>query len=797
MDDVLGWGEQSAQTLFSGGGYGYYASAYVEGQQFLGYPMLAMLQQRSEYRVVTEAQAEDMTREWIRFEAGPKASEDKSKKIQELEDEIERLCMKEVVQSSLENDGFQGRGQVFVDTGVPLDSNAVASEELRTSIGSGRDAVTKEKIKQGDVKALTAIEPMWVYPNRYDATNPLRRDWYRPATWWVMGTEVARSRLITFVGRPVPDLLKPAYSFGGLSMTQMIKPYVDFWLRDRTSASDLLNNFSIVVLATLLDVAGMKGAEDLWDRIETFNALRDSQGTAVINKMTEDIKNVSAPLGGVHELVAQAQEHMAQPARMPIVKVLGSQPAGLNADSEGIIRMYYDTLKGRQERVLRPVMTPLIDLAQMNIWGEVDQDIIWVFNSLWQLDEAGKGAVQLTKAQIVETDIASGAIDPEEGRRARVEDPESPYQGMNLDPNKVAPGEVEEEEQLEGGGGGKGPIDPKDQGSLAERFSRSIGEQGANFGGAETGGFRQAANDGLAYDKSGEFREADHPRDDDGKFTEGVSSSRTSTKTSHLVSLPRDQWPAHVKKLRVPPAWTDVRVSTDPRAALQATGRDSKGRPQYVYSVKFRQSRSAQKFRKVKSLDTKYDAVVQRNDRYMRARDPVVREHALVASLVMEMGLRPGSERDTGAEEQAYGATTLTADHVVKTKDGVKLQFVGKKGVRIDLPVPNEELAEQLVRLSERGGQLFPDVTARSLRKYFGKIAGANTKDFRTLLGTKLAGDLLAKEPVPRTKSEYKRAVRRIAEGVSAKLGNTPTVALQSYISPVVFAPWREAVGLE
>jgi hypothetical protein len=54
----------------------------------------------------------------------------------------------------------------------------------------------------------------------YNAINPLKGDWYNPQTWYVMGQEIHGSRLPTFIGHPVPDMLKPAYSFGGLSLSR-------------------------------------------------------------------------------------------------------------------------------------------------------------------------------------------------------------------------------------------------------------------------------------------------------------------------------------------------------------------------------------------------------------------------------------------------------------------------------------------------------------------------------------------------------------------------------------------------
>ena len=86
----------------------------------------------------------------------------------------------------------------------------------------------------------------------FDVTLPdttvtirLKPDGMIHSTWYVIaGKELHVSRFLTFVGREVPDMLKPAYSFGGLSIYQMLKPYVDNWLRTRQSVSDLVQKYS-------------------------------------------------------------------------------------------------------------------------------------------------------------------------------------------------------------------------------------------------------------------------------------------------------------------------------------------------------------------------------------------------------------------------------------------------------------------------------------------------------------------------------------------------------------------------
>src|SRR6266567_8059011 len=131
-----------------------------------------------------------------------------------------------------------------------------------------------------------------------------------------------------------------------------------------------------------------------------------------LNKETEEFENVSASLGTLDQLQAQTQEHMAAIARIPLVKLLGIQPAGLNASSEGEIRVFYDSISASQEAHARDILETLIGFVQLSEFGEIDPDITFEFKGLWQLDDAGKSAVVKTKADIDDAYIAMGAVSP-------------------------------------------------------------------------------------------------------------------------------------------------------------------------------------------------------------------------------------------------------------------------------------------------------------------------------------------------------------------------------------------------
>lgn len=423
MDDAA-WGAITTwATAGVGGGI-----AFAEGYSFLGYPYLSELAQIPEYRLISEVIATEMTRKFIAIKSQSE-DDDKADKIRELEEEFERLGVRETFRLLAEQDGFFGRAHLYIDTG-----DSKNKEELKKPLGDG-NKFTEKKVKKGFLRGIKPVEPVWSYPAYYNANNPFADNWYKPDQWFVMATQVHAQRFLTFVGREVPDLLKPAFSFGGLSLSQMAKPYVDNWLQTRQSVNDIIQAFSVMVLKTDMSTLLQGNSDGLYERADLFNKTRDNRGLMMLDKNNEDFANVSAPLSGLDKLQAQAQEHMASVSRIPLVKLTGISPSGLNASSEGEIRVFYDTIHAYQEKFFTPHLTTVFKLAQINIWGKVDPDLIFEYEPLWELDEQQVVEMQATKAKTHQTYVEMGATDGYEVRQSLVDDPNSPYE--NIDPDDV------------------------------------------------------------------------------------------------------------------------------------------------------------------------------------------------------------------------------------------------------------------------------------------------------------------------------------------------------------------------
>jgi len=414
--NIYGWANQ-------------FSSAFEEGQLFLGYSIIAALLQRSEYRIPSEAIAEEMTRNWGEVtytgedDANDAAKKKGAAKKKEVEDELKRLKIKDLLQEHLYNGEAYGRSQIYIDTGASDNP-----QELKMPM-----PLEKTKIGKGKLKNLQIIEPIWTYPGVYNTIDPLQPDYYKPNTWFVLGKEVHHTRLLTTVPHPVSQILKPAYMFGGLSMTQMMKPYVDNWLQTRQSVNEIVQDFSTSVLSTNLNT--LVQGNELLDRLQTFVLNRTNQGVFAIDKDTEEFSNVSAPLSSLDKLQAQAQEHMASPARMPLVKLLGITPTGLNASTEGEMQAYRETMSAKQENIATPIMDSIMQLVQFNLWGDIDPAIGWKWNPIKHLDRVEEATAEKAEAETDSIRINDGVISPGEVRTKLANDENSQYHG--IDPNDV------------------------------------------------------------------------------------------------------------------------------------------------------------------------------------------------------------------------------------------------------------------------------------------------------------------------------------------------------------------------
>ncbi len=647
------------------------------------------------------------------------------------------------------------------------------------------------------------------------------KDFNSPLWYAVQGPsgeqfKIHASRILRLSGPGVPTPEYEAQSFWGLSVLE--PAFEEIKKRDNMSwiIVNLLFRASILGirnkdLGQMLSGLGASTAvaQNFYGVMESMSQMLSNQGLVVLPEEGQ-LQQVSASFPGIADIYQQFQLDICAATEYSVSKLWGRTATGLGQTNDADERLYEDRIHSRQETDLRPELDKLFPVIFMSELGEVPDDMDYIFPSCRVLREDEKAAIASTMSTTVISAYTAGVT----SRGATLKELRRSG-GITGIFNTITDEEIEEAENepamglMQQAGETEGAQQPGPQ-MGAEEMEKADGEKEKSEEAKPPSlkPLEELSGNGSAFKKAAdairsflfdEFSEADHPRVKSGEHAgEFAKKGSGGGSAASLAAAPEDrqQWPDHIKALRIPPAWTDIKMSSDPDAALLAVGKDAKGRSQYVYSKQFSESTAAAKFARVKSLAAQIGEIQSQNLSACGSRDKKIADNAQCLRLIMATGIRPGSEADTKAEKKAYGATTLKGAHVVRQDGAVSLQFVGKKGVDLSIPIDDAELAKELVKRAKAAGpdgDLFPGVSDASLRDYCHTLGDGSfkPKDFRTLLANKIANSAVHSPPPPKSMKEYKKRVMEVAKKVSKRLGNTPTVALASYINPFVFGEWR------
>jgi len=249
--------------------------------------------------------------------------------------------------------------------------------------------------------------------------------------------------------------------------------------------------------------------------------------------------------------------------------------------------------------------------------------------------------------------------------------------------------------------------------------------------------------------------------------------------------------------LRIPPAWRDVHVSTDPRAAIQVWGFDERGRKQYKYHPRAVEKGELRKYYRVRQMARDLPTLRARIQRDFR-RTALTKEKvcAGIVRLISYGFFRVGSERYQ-KENNTFGITTMRKSHVLVLDDMVEFEYRGKRSITQRNVVVGRDLARFVTQLMKSPGpRLFryledgkwQDVDSGDVNDYIERIAQFpyTAKDFRTWGGTLRAATVLAELGKGKSQNERKKNVLTAVRLVASELGNTPTICRKSYVHPVV-----------
>ena len=358
-----------------------------------------------------------------------------------------------------------------------------------------------DAIKPNTYKGMTVVDPIW-YTSILDeeaVSDPTSLRYFKP-TYFQMpnGKKIHHSWCIFGITDEVPDVLKATYRWGGYPLPQLM--YERVYAAEKTANEAPMLAMSKRLLVADINVANyMTNPQKVTNELNTIANFRDNWGV-MTKRPGDSVQQIDTSLTDLDEVIMTQYQLVAAVAKIPATKLLETQPKGFNSTGDYEDDQYKLLLTSIQEDDFRPILDFHYALLSKSKYG-ITRDYTINFQPIDTPTEEEQANINNVKAQTASTYVQAGVLSPDEVRDKLIKDPDSGFNDIH--------GEIEEE-----------PLD----------FESEFG------GGSETSQipFSEDAE---------EWNESDHPRNEQGEFTNGGNnSSNNETNLSKYDNISYSQF---------------------------------------------------------------------------------------------------------------------------------------------------------------------------------------------------------------------------------------------------------------
>lgn len=279
-----------------------------------------------------------------------------------------------------------------------------------------------ELIYPGTFKGLYILD-RWsgVNPDMEIVTDMSDPDFGLPKYYSIADSEgriyakVHHSRIIRFAGRELPYLEKIAEMYWGESEVEAL--YSDVVKHDNVAMNMAALTFRANVdtmevqnLDQLFSIASMEQQRRFWNVMQAQSVCKSNFGVQLVNK-DDKITNTQYTFTGLQEVYDSMCLDLAGASRIPVTKLFGRAPAGLNATGESDLQNYYDYIDTLRESVLKPILYKILPVLAMSAWGAIPDDLDIMFPTLWTPTAKEISEIVKYKAETIVTVFQAGLMD--------------------------------------------------------------------------------------------------------------------------------------------------------------------------------------------------------------------------------------------------------------------------------------------------------------------------------------------------------------------------------------------------
>lgn len=310
--------------------------------------------------------------------------------------------------------------------------------------------------------------------------------------------KVHHSRLVRFTGRDLPFLERVAELYWGESEVEAL--YNDVVKHDNVAANMAALTFRANVdtmevqnLDQLFSVTSGEQQRRFWNVMQAQSVMKSNFGMQLVNR-GDQIKNTQYTFTGLQEVYDSMCLDLSGASRIPVTKLFGRSPAGMNATGESDLRNYYDYVDTLREAKLRPILEKLLPVLAMSAWGAVPDGLDITFPPLWTPTAKEVAEIAKTKSEAIVSSYQAGLLNVDTAQKElkKLADETGMFDSIS-------------EEEIAANAGKT----YQDVTALRDPLA------GMGYGGEVSAPFESIAQDAAVMDYPGQ------PREKNGRFSEG------------------------------------------------------------------------------------------------------------------------------------------------------------------------------------------------------------------------------------------------------------------------------------
>lgn len=260
-----------------------------------------------------------------------------------------------------------------------------------------------------------------ITPDAELVSDPGDMDFNLPMWYNIMdarGNSIARvhhSRLVRFTGRELPFIEATAELYWGESEVESL--YDDLRKHDNVSHNMAnltfranMDTMTVQNLEQLLSVSSAAQQKRFWDVMQAQSVIRSNFGIQLVNR-EDQITNTQYTFTGLKDVYDSMCLDLSGASHIPVTKLFGRSPAGMNATGESDMKNYYDYVESQRESKLRPILERLLPVILMSTMGRVPDAVDVQFPPLWTPTAKEIGEIAHSKAQTVIEAFQAGLMD--------------------------------------------------------------------------------------------------------------------------------------------------------------------------------------------------------------------------------------------------------------------------------------------------------------------------------------------------------------------------------------------------